>query len=109
VEGVRWATPGLLFLLLFSKFFPLSFCSVPFRLLSHVSSKFSLQLFLVRMIDFLMPGLSIPSGEGCVALPTDEFIDGGPLQIPCLAGRLPESLLLFGNLFLHTIDLHLFD
>ena len=53
-----------------------------------------------------MPRLSKSSGECCVALPTYKAIDGTPLMLNRLTRRLPESLLLFDNFFLHTIDVN---
>jgi len=55
------------------------------------------------MLSFSMPSLSKASGKRCVALSTDKSIDGGPLQIPRLAGRFPDSLLLYVYFFLPTI------
>ena len=80
--------------------------SVKFSLFSHIGSKFSLQLFLVRMISFLMPCLSKASGKACVALSAYKAIDGTPLILNRLTRRLPESLLLFDDFSLSTIDIH---
>ena len=104
VDGICWTAPLFLFHLRFYLFLFLSFLSVKFSLFSHIGSKFSFQLFLVWMICFLMPRLSKSSGECCVALPTYKAIDGTPLMLNRLTRRLPESLLVYDDFFLPTID-----
>ena len=106
VEGICWTAPLFLFHLWLDLILSLSFFSIKFSLFSHIRSKFSLQLFLVRMISFLMPCLSKASGKGCVALPAYKAIDGTPLILNRLTRRLPESLLLFDDFSLSTIDVH---
>ena len=39
-----------------------------------------------------MPRLRKPSGERGLALATDKVIDGAPLQVPRLTGRLLDTL-----------------
>ena len=105
VELICWTAPLFLFHLRFHLLLSLSFLSVKFRLFFHIGRKFSLQLFLVRMISFLMPCLSKASGECCVALPTYKSIDSTPLLLNRLAGRLPKLVLLWYDLFIFTIEL----
>lgn len=106
VERICWTASLFLFHLRLYLLLSLSFLSVKFSLFSHIRSKFSLQLLLVRMINFLMPRLSIASCECCVALATYEFVNSTPLMLNRLTRRLPESLLLFNDFFLPTIDVH---
>jgi len=68
----------------------LLFFLLNFFLFGH--GKLSLQLILGRVVVVHVPGLRIPSGERGVALATDEAVDGAPLQVPRLTGRLLNPL-----------------
>lgn len=61
-----------------------------FFLFGH--SKLPLCLILGRVVAVDVPQSRIPSGERGVALATDEAVDGAPLQVPRLTGRLLLSL-----------------
>ena len=104
VDGICWTAPLFLFHLWLDMLLSLSFLSVKFSLFSHIRSKFSLQLFLMGMIYFLMSSLSKASCECFVALPAYKAIDGTPLLLNRFTSRLPESLLLYLRFFLSTID-----
>ncbi len=71
----------------------LLFFLLNFFLFGH--GKLSLQLILGRVVVIHVPGLRIPSGERGVALATDKVIDGTPLQVPRLTGRMLDPLSFF--------------
>ena len=54
--------------------------------------------FLLTMLRSEMPGLRKPSGERGVAPVADEFVDGAPLHMAGLPGRLPDFFLLVWHL-----------
>jgi hypothetical protein len=88
---MSWTTPGLLFLLLCGNFIQESF--VYFLCLFNLALFFFVpfSFFLLTMLRSEMPGLRKPSGERGVAPVADEFVDGAPLHMAGLPGRLPEG------------------
>jgi hypothetical protein len=99
---MSWTTPGLLFLLLCGNFIQESF--VYFLCLFNLALFFFVpfSFFLLTMLRSEMPGLRKPSGERGVAPVADEFVDGAPLHMAGLPGRLPDFFLLAWHLSCRT-------
>ena len=70
----------------------LSLFSFLLCILFLLDDEISLPLLAALVVVVKVPRLREASGEGRFALATDEPVEGGPLQVPGLAGWLLEPL-----------------